>query len=119
MKFLTLIEVATLKENQELAQECYFNALRKEAPRASVTNVAMMVDMATCDIKEKGWICIDDTLDSQILESNYETATIEELEEFPVSKDDQSKQLQIGYGLEPEMKRSLKKFLRTNIDVFA
>ncbi|KAL2465486.1 Uncharacterized protein Adt_41337 [Abeliophyllum distichum] len=119
MKFSTPAGVDTIKENQESARECYLNALKKEALRSPVADTLMMVNMAVPEIEAEGHIRMDDTLDPRILESSFKVSTVKELEEFLASEDDQSKQQQIGCGLELEMKRSLKEFLKTNVDVFA
>ncbi|KAL2454434.1 Uncharacterized protein Adt_48065 [Abeliophyllum distichum] len=47
MKFLTSAGVATIKENQELARECYLNALRNEALRAPIADIVMMTETST------------------------------------------------------------------------
>ncbi|KAL2497926.1 Uncharacterized protein Adt_23476 [Abeliophyllum distichum] len=116
MKFPTLAGISTVKENQESAQECYLNALRKEALRALVTDTFMMVDTST-HAEVEGHIRMDDSLDPRILESNSKAATVEELEEFSVEKEDGTTFLRIGCRLKPEMKDNLKEFLKANIDV--
>ncbi|KAL2466361.1 Uncharacterized protein Adt_42212 [Abeliophyllum distichum] len=79
----------------------------------------MLVNLATSETEEVGQISMDDILDSQIFESSSEVSIVEKFEEFSISKEDNSKQMRIWCGLEPEMKRSFKEFLRANVDGFA
>ncbi|KAL2466052.1 Uncharacterized protein Adt_41903 [Abeliophyllum distichum] len=119
MKFSTPVGVTTVKDNQELARKYYLNVLRKDAPRVSITYTLMMGYTSIPETKVEGCIHMDDTLDPHILALNFKAAVVLELEEFSVSRRDESKMLRRGCRFDPEMKDSLKKFLMENLDVFA
>lgn len=47
LKFKTPKGLATVKEDQATTRECYFNTLRKAAPRASLINTTLIIE-ETC-----------------------------------------------------------------------
>ncbi|KAL2542410.1 Ribonuclease H [Abeliophyllum distichum] len=58
-------------------------------------------------------------IDPRITETDSQTSSIEELENFPVDPNDPNRKLQVRKDLLKEQKEALKRFLRENLDVFA
>ncbi|KAL2455939.1 Uncharacterized protein Adt_47015 [Abeliophyllum distichum] len=97
MKFSTERGVATIRGNQHEARKCYRNALRK-AEKKEVNMTIRVIEMKESseetpeDVEMEEASSLKD-IDPRIMETNSQTSSVEELENFPADPDDPTRKL--------------------------
>ncbi|GKV11132.1 hypothetical protein SLEP1_g22414 [Rubroshorea leprosula] len=113
MKFPTLMGIATLRGNQEVARHCYITSVTQPMKDKAQTPEAIPKQ-----ISDNQQVMGVEIIDNRP-EDETRAAPVEDVEEVLVDDRDPRRKTQIGTRLNPKERAELIAFLRANNDVFA